>query len=207
MKTKKINQGDTLLIPENEWLPEDAIQGDESKVLDNPVIDKAFDKILKDWKPQHDTCLISVCTTTRPYYKSLKWKKYIEAFGDSADMIVCSSVGLIPQKYWECYPYLTYDTHATPRTRARSLNKQIDRFMRFFKKHKYKKIVIVTKPLSGLRLTAIKFKELYKDAEIELVPTMTEREADKENKFKPYGLHFPELAEMCFNHTSRAIKK
>ena len=27
------------------------------------------------------------------------------------DLIVCSSGGVIPQKYWNCYPYLTYDAH------------------------------------------------------------------------------------------------
>lgn len=58
--------------------------------------------------------------------------------------------------------------------------------------------------MSAMRVCILKFKETYK-GEIEIIPTMCEREQDRENKFRPYGVHHPELAECCFTHTKRAI--
>ena len=197
----KINEGSDFLIPKSEWVKEDEIQGNESKLFGHPVIDKAFERILDDWRPQHRVCLLSSCTTTRPYDKSVKWKKYIEAFEDKADLIVVSNAGIIPQKYWSCYPYMTYDSHGTTRTRAQALNILLDRMNRFFYKNDYEKVVVVAKHLSAVRMVALKC-----DRDIELVPTMCERELDSENRFAPYGNHFPELAEHCFAHTRRAIE-
>ena len=200
----KTNDGDSTLVPRDEWVDAEEIQGLDGIVTKHPVIEKAFEGILNDFHPEHDVCLLSSCTVTRPYSKSVKWKKYIETFEGKADLIVVSVSGFIPQKYWECYPYLTYDTYGNSKTRGVVLNTMKERMTAFFTRHKYKRIVVVAKPFSAIRIATLKFMEDY-EGDVELVPTMCERELDKANRFKPYGGHYPELAEHCFAHTINAI--
>ena len=200
----KQNDGSDYLIPQDEWVPESELQGNEAKVLTHPVTEKAFRKILEDWSPEHNICLLSTCTSSRPYSKSQKWKKYLAEFEGKADLIVFSSAGIIPQKYWSCYPYLTYDSYSTSSSLGVFLNTQTDRMKRFFDAKHYDLIVVVAKPLSAFRVCTLKFMESYK-GKVELIPTMCEREADRENGFRPYGVHYPELAKSCFAHTKRAI--
>lgn len=83
----KINQGSELLVPRELWVPEVELQGDESKVLTHPIIKKAFSQILKLHKPKHEIAFVSLCTATRPYSQSRKWKKYIEEFGNEVEII------------------------------------------------------------------------------------------------------------------------
>ena len=199
----KTNDGDSSLVPRDEWVDEKEIQGLDGYVTKHPVIEKAFEGILNDFKPEHDVCLLSACTVTRPYSKSVKWKKYIEAFQSKADLIVVSTAGIIPQKYWTCYPYMTYDTYGNAKTRGIVYKTMADRMSRFFEKNQYKRIVVVAKPQSALRIVALKLMEQHEN--VELVPTAWERELDRDNRFKPYGGHYPELAEHCFAHIERAV--
>lgn len=49
---KKENTGETLLIPKQEWVPKQELQGDELKVMTHPIIKKTYNKDRKNhFKP------------------------------------------------------------------------------------------------------------------------------------------------------------
>ncbi len=149
----KKNHGSELLIPRGKWVLADDLCG-EGKVLNHPIIDLAFERILKEHKPAHKVALLSLCTGTRPYSKSVKWKKYIDIFSDKADLIVVSGGGVIPSRFWECYPYMTYDVEVE----ARDLldlyrEKMFNRVQRFFEEFRYKYVVANFPP--GMRNRSI----------------------------------------------------
>ena len=96
------------LINKNEVVPKSELSGEE-KVLNSPIIEKAFQRILEDFVPKHDKVIFSLCTINRPYLKSVKWDMYNKIFGNDCDLIVCSNGGIIPMQYMCCYPFLTYN--------------------------------------------------------------------------------------------------
>ena len=108
---EKINCGSEELIPKSEWVTPQDLEG-ELKVLNSPLMEKAFQKILTKFIPTHNVAFLSLCTATRPYSKSRKWNVYNNYFGDKCDLIVTSNGGVIPQPFWECYPYMTYDAYS-----------------------------------------------------------------------------------------------
>lgn len=83
----------------------------EEKVLNSKVVEDGFERILNDFKPKHRKVIFSLCSSTRPYIKSLKWKAFHENFGDDADLVICSNGGIIPIEYMCCFPYMEYDAH------------------------------------------------------------------------------------------------
>lgn len=97
-----------FLIKSNERVPKETLVGDE-QVLNAPVIEKAFQGILNDFKPYHNKAIFSLCTSTRPYLDSVKWKTYNELFGNECDLIICSNGGIIPVNYMNCYPFHDYN--------------------------------------------------------------------------------------------------
>jgi len=81
-------------------------------VLANPIFDEAFQNVLKKFKPSHKVAFLSLCTYSRPYNTSPKWKKYLEDI-ENVDFFVTSNGGFIPQKYWNESLYLSYHAPAT----------------------------------------------------------------------------------------------
>jgi len=106
-KAKQIGRFDLINKEEVFNTPHKYFVGDET-VLNNPIYDKAFKKILQLHQPKNKTAFLSLCTGKRPYYKSAKWKKYKLLF-NGVDFIVTSNGGLIPEKFWHEYIYLIYD--------------------------------------------------------------------------------------------------
>lgn len=108
----------------------------EEKVLNSKVVEDAFERILNDFQPKHDKVIFSLCSSTRPYIKSLKWKAFHEHFGDEADLVICSNGGIIPIEYMCCFPYMEYDAHRNNSSSDElykqkmkdRLNKFLDRF-------------------------------------------------------------------------------
>lgn len=80
-------------------------------VLTHPLGETGFNRILHDYTPCHNNVIFSLCTSTRPYLNSVKWKTLYHNFGNSCDLVVCSSCGIIPMEYMNCYPYTTYDAY------------------------------------------------------------------------------------------------
>lgn len=201
----KINQGSDLLIPHEQWVSEDAIQGDEIKTLHSPIVEKAFQRILELHKPKHRVALVSLCTSTRPYSKSPKWKKFIELFGEKADMIICSNGGIIPIEFESCYPYLTYDAHGEGKWDKVYINTCYRRLMEFFNKHHYQKIIFNFRPGMRNRLAAQAFIRDFKGgSRIIILPTKEAyREAQKAGF--PAGKMFPDLDPRVLEELRRYI--
>lgn len=123
----------------------------EETVLKSQVIEDGFERILEDFTPIHDVVIFSLCAATRPYIKSLKWKKLYEYFGDVADLVVCSNGGIIPMQYMYCYPYTVYEAHRTTNkydqlykdTMMRRLRRFLDKFG-----DRYKTVIYYFSPCS-----------------------------------------------------------
>lgn len=203
----KENIGSDRLIPKEEWIDKRHIQGDEYKVMNNPIIHKAFNRILELHKPHHRTALVSLCTTSRPYSKSAKWKKFMECFGKDVDLIVCSNGGIIPIEFWECYPFLTYDAHGQSKYDRYYIQYVYRNLMKFFNKFNYDKIVFNFRPGLRNRIAAMAFKRDYTgNAEIIIVPTEKAYMEAQKAGF-PAGKMFPDLDPRVLTEIKKAVYK
>ena len=201
----KVNQGKELLIPKSEWVDCSEIQGDEIKTLSSRVVEKAFKRILELHKPKHKTALVSLCTATRPYSRSRKWKKFNELYGDYADLIICSNGGIIPIEFEECYPYLTYDAHGEGKWDKLYIGVCYRRLRQFFSTFEYEKIVFNFRPNMRNRIAARTFERNYKgNAEIVILPTIQAYRKAQESGF-PQGKMFPDLDTNVLNELTREI--
>jgi hypothetical protein len=143
-KQKALPKGDEQLFSKSEWISSDQLDN-EKKVLVNPVIHTGFDRILEQHKPIQHTAFLSMCTAVRPYYKSEKWKRFIYEFHHKVDMIVSSNGGIIPENFWESWPYLNYESGPPHYASENTLYRKIgyDWMIRFFKTHSYKYVICV----------------------------------------------------------------
>ena len=62
---------------------------------------------------ESEVAFFSLCTSTRNFALSPKWRTFIELFGNEVDLIVQSNAGIIPQKWFSAFPYLNYDGEPT----------------------------------------------------------------------------------------------
>lgn len=84
----------------------------EENVLKSPVFEEAFNSVCRLYQPKHKIAVFSLCTQTKPFSSSMKWRGIIKIFGSWADLIVCSSAGIIPLEFENCYPFNNYDSHS-----------------------------------------------------------------------------------------------
>ncbi|AGN30171.1 hypothetical protein VPFG_00169 [Vibrio phage nt-1] len=208
VQDKSVLMGDELLFSESEWVPFDTMNT-EKKILSNPIFDEGLNRIIKQYTPKTDTAFISLCTTTRPYENSRKWKTFMETFGSSADLIVISNGGVIPQQFWHSYPYLNYDgdPKVNPQT---ELYCEIceERVYRFFSQVKFKNIVANFKHVQR-NTEAIKsaLKRLKDDGHIEnyvVLPTVEQYEELQSRGF-PKGKVFPDVDDKILEHLRSAV--
>lgn len=124
---------ESFLFKPHERCPDSDIIGEEV-LLKNPIIDVGLDRIMEDYKPQNKFAIFSLCTSTRPYIKSIKWKAFYRDFGHCCDLIICSNGGIIPMEYMYCWPFMSYDAHGNHKTDE--LYKQLfeKRLMKFLDK-------------------------------------------------------------------------
>ena len=87
------------------------IIGDEN-VLKSPLFVEAFESVCELYRPKHNIAVFSLCTQTKPFSNSMKWRGIIKIFGSWADLIICSSAGIIPLEFEKCYPFSDYDSHS-----------------------------------------------------------------------------------------------
>lgn len=174
------------------------------KVLKSPIIKKAFYKILELHKMKSDTCFVSLCTSTRPYSKSLKWKTFKNKLKD-IDLIVCSNGGIIPLEFENCYPYLTYDAHGEKKYDKIYVKITYARLRIFFEKFPYKNIIFNFRPNLRNRICALKLKQTLK-SNIYIYPSVKNYNLAKKNKFKPYNNYNPDLAFEVMNELDEILK-
>lgn len=199
MNRLKANCGDEKLIPKEKWVPAYELQGDdETRILQHPILEECFQKINEEFVPKHNIAFVSMCTVTRPYGDSRKFKVFLErGYGDHADVIVGSSEGIVPQEYWGSYPFMTYNTHERGKKNLVYIDKLYRRFMEFFTKHHYDVIVFNYRPSLINRYSAEKFKENYDgDSKIYILPSEEQWESLKQmwkDSGKKGGHYFPDI--------------
>lgn len=204
---KKSNIGSDLLIPRERWVTEAELQKTEAMVLRHPIMEEAFEQIVKLHKPKHKIALVSLCTSTRPYNKSRKWKEFERQFGNDADMIINSSGGVIPMEYADCYPYLTYDVHRQKEVDNLYCQVAYRRLMTFFNAHKYEKIIFNFRPGLRNRACALKFRETYTGgAEVFILPTLAGYKAAQRGGF-PKGKMYPDIDDIVLDEIAKAVHK
>lgn len=143
---------ESFLFSSSERCLSSELKGAEN-VLTHSIGETGFNRILHDYTPCHDNVIFSLCTPTRPYLHSVKWKTLYNNFGNSCDLVVCSSCGIIPMEYMNCYPYTTYDAYdAYSTTKFRNLYYSVfeKRILTFLDKfgHRWSKKIFVLSPNS-----------------------------------------------------------
>lgn len=84
----------------------------EENVLKSPVFREAFESVCKLYQPKHNIAVFALCTQTKPFSSSMKWRGIIKIFGEIADLVICSSAGIIPLEFENYYPFNNYDSHS-----------------------------------------------------------------------------------------------
>ena len=211
MSKKKINCGEETLIPKDRWVNEEEIQGSDKKILECPIFNEAFEKIIKEFSPKHNTVFMSLCTATRPYSKSPKWKKFIELYSNDVDLIVCSGGGIIPIKYEKCYPYLTYDSRGQKEYDEPYIECLYNRLMKFFQYHHYDNIIFNFRPTSRNRIAALKFKENFNFYPVNVYIVPTDNTWEKLRKYwkdnNKVFHYFPDIEPIVLDEINSIIEK
>ena len=193
--------GDDRLIPQSEWMPIETMNSD-LKILENDLFDRVFDKILEVHKPKKKIAFLSLCTSTRPYSNSQKYKKFKKLFGESVEFVVVSNGGIIPIEYETSYPFMEYDGGGfDPNIKERFQIAMEHRLRRFFENFNYYDFVLAnfrpnlrTTPVAKKVLSELKRRSIIKDYAI--VPNVTMyRECQNDGFGKPNGVGkmFPDL--------------
>jgi hypothetical protein len=209
IKDKSVLTGDQKLIQKHDWIPASDMDSD-GKILAHPLFDTTFERILEDYKPIHKTAFVSLCTVTRPYYYSRKWKKFIESFGDFADMIVGSNGGVIPRDYWNSYPFLNYDGFHDPKVDEEYKAKFGYRLEKFLRTHSYEYVIANFRPnqrntpVIEELLPRLKADDIIKDYVI--IPN-EELYNDVKCRGFPAGSCFPDLDDKVLNELTAVAKK
>lgn len=106
-----------LLISKELWVTPDLLTGEDA-VLNSEHMGLANEAIMLNHIKKSDIAFLSLCTATRPYSKSFKYKTFISNFGDKVDFIINSNGGVVPIEYETSYPFMTYN--------AKRKNKKFD---------------------------------------------------------------------------------
>lgn len=138
---KAIPQGGEYLIGKEHWPDVTTLHGRDPDILSSPLMEYAFQRVVKLHRAHHRTALFSLCTATRPYTLSRKWGKYVQAFESYADLIVHSNGGIIPLEFEGQFPYLNYDAHGERQFDALYIEVGIERAKTFLKAHRYENVL------------------------------------------------------------------
>lgn len=209
VKDKSILVGDEKLVKKSQWIPLSEMNTD-MKILTHKMFDNAFNKIVRDHTPKHKVAFISLCTSTRPYQLGRKWKKYVSEFSGKADLIVTSSGGIIPEAYWNSYPYLNYDGDSAKSANKLYAEKMEKRLLKFFKTHRYDYVVINFRPkLRNTPVAAKVFAKLKEEGFVKdyiIVPDQSMYE-DLQRRNFPGGKMYPDLDEKIFENIKISVEE
>jgi len=204
---KTIRAGNNKLFSNDEWVPATELFG-EIKVLNHPLMHEAFDRILDQHVIKQPTAYLSLCSATRPYYYSTKWKEYVKHFDNKVDFIVVSNGGMIPEEFWLSYPYLNYDA-GDHEDDVLYKKVQYDRMTRFFKRHLYDYVIANFSPLQRNAEPAEKSLSELKDAgyikDYILIPDeATYKKAQSQGWIA--GDMFPDLQPVIFGRLKEQVE-
>ena len=211
MSKSKENKGDEKLIRKKEWVSSKGLHGSDELILNHPIMIKAQERIFQDFTPKNNIAFVSLCTSTRPYSKSRKWKKFIDEFSN-VDFIISSNGGVVPIEYENSYPYLTYDAHGQKAYDDLYRIYTTRNLIRFFILKKYQYIIFNFRPtlrnnqagkFSGQYLKRMKHIRDYVVA-----PSQTVYKRAAQDGFQRLGLSmFPDLHPIILGDLHAYIKK
>lgn len=210
IKDKSILVGDEKVIKKTKWVPFSEIST-SLDVLNHHIFSDAFQNILKTFKPTHKIAFMSMCTSTRPYYLSRKWKEFKNYFDGLMDLIVISNGGIIPEEYWESYPYLNYDgVMSGKKDDYLYYDKTSKRLKSFLTKHHYDYIIVNFKPHGRFTKVANdilpQLKELGMIKDFIIIPDKI-LYTELQNSGFPSGKMFPDLDPRVINQINQHIGK
>lgn len=209
---KSILQGGEFLIPFCEWGDLSEIQGEDPDVLTSPIMQKAYLRVLDTHIKGRDIALFSLCTATRPYSSSRKWKKYIETFEKECDLIICSNGGIIPIEYEAQFPYLNYDAHGQKKHDSLYIKIGIERMKQFLTLHPYRFVIFNFRhTLRNVHIAEVVSKWAVEHGYIQnfiILPTKAQYVQSQGEGFtrKGYSI-YPELWPTMFNPLVEKVKE
>ena len=208
---KRIPQGSSRPIPRHEWCPVREIQGSDTDVLRHPLMERAFQEILKQHRPHHRIAYLSLCTTTRPYSIGKKWSTLRRIFGGHVDLIVASNGGIIPLEFEACFPFLNYDAHGEAKYDAEYVDVLVRRMKEFFSAHPYQYVVFNFRPnlrnVKAARIVGPWLVEKGLAKGYAILPTAEHYAQAQTEKFHLRGYKmFPELYPAMLNPVIRQVK-
>jgi len=205
MAKKRDALGNTKLFPVSEFRGLSDMDN-ELKILEDPQFNEANKLMADRWKPKHNIAFVSLCSSTRPYHHSPKWKKFIDLFGKDCDMIVSSNGGVIPQEWWNSYPFLTYDAgeHLDDDLYKRIL---YDRWKYFFDNNSYEYIIMNFKEHQRNYEPAQQLcKELLLEKKIKGYTFIPDAETYIQILEKPHQKLFPDINPIALEVMNKYIK-
>lgn len=210
VKDKSILVGDEKLVKKDKWVSYNEIN-ESMNILKHKIFRQTFNKIVREHQPKHNIAFLSLCTSTRPYHLGRKWKQYIKTFSGKVDLIVLSSGGIIPQDYWNSFPFLNYDGKTSPPGFEELYAKLMDeRLSKFFKIHHYDYVVANFRPNIRnaviAQKTLARLKKYGKIKDFVLVPDKEAYEELQKRGF-PGGKMYPDLDVKIFEHIENAVNK
>jgi hypothetical protein len=133
VKDKAILTGRDDLIPKKKWIPASEMST-EMQILNDKygIFEDGFQQILKKHTMKSKVAFMSLCCATRPFHLSTKWRTFDSHFGKEVDLIVQSNAGIIPENFFESYPYGNYDGEQTivgTPTYKKMLEKRLNSFL------------------------------------------------------------------------------
>ena len=157
ISTSRVSNGSLIgekneIIPINEWdLGElSPLRNACKEHFYHPHPIKMFEYILEHHEMTKDTVLFTNCNAKKPYSTSATFKNIIRGthpFENIYDLVIISSIGVIPIKYEKYYPFAHYawdDNHHTSiEIRTEFIKVNSERIMRFLEKFPYKNIIAV----------------------------------------------------------------
>lgn len=210
--SKDENQGGTYLIPAAEWGTLADIQGNDPLVLGSALMERAFQAVVATHSPGRRIALFSLCTATRPYSLSRKWKRYVAEFEPYADLIIHSNGGLIPIEYEGQYPYLTYDAHGEAQYDKQYIEVGIRRMKQFLQTHRYDFVLFNFRhKMRNFKVAQVvgpwaKAQGLIRDFAI--LPTKAQYEQSQREGFADAGYKiYPELWPTMFDPVLQQLKE
>ncbi len=162
----------------------------EENVLKSPVFNEAFDTVLHLYQPKKKFAVCSLCSQTKPFSSSIKWRGIIKIFAGIADLIIVSSAGIIPLEYENYYPFNSYDSHSGHEGSVElsefSKNLFYRRLNKFFQTFHWDKVVFLLDPYEGASCVV---EELNKP-NIQHFPSFAVWDSINESDFCGYSLRF-----------------
>lgn len=102
----------------------------------------------ENYKPQHDTAVFILCSSTKPYNNNQTINIYTEKSEGKADFFILSNPGVIPIEYSNYYPFRYYDwveMEETPEVKKEYTRMIYERVKEWMDHFGYKRVISIVR--------------------------------------------------------------